>query len=157
MKTINFLLRLNKDFKMPTLIHLKYTELGTNVWNCKAFHDLNKSVFEKSDKLCFLTLSASRDRKPKWDKNRRAVWNSCEGGGGLHSVWGSGKCFAFQISSLCRSKAFSYSICLVIRIRSLSCCISSCKEREQHSRCYNCQQMEDICTITMHLQQWNAV
>lgn len=80
------------------------------------------------DNFFLPTLSASKDRKPKWERKSRAVWNSCEGGGGLQSVCGSGKRLDFQISSLCRSKAFSYSICLVIRIRSLSCWTSSCEE-----------------------------
>lgn len=97
-------------------------------------HSANQTDFlikNLSGKLCLSTLSASNDRKPKWERKRRAVWNSCEGGGGLQSVCGSGKRLDFQISSLCRSKAFSYSICFVIRIRSLSCWTSSWKEEDE--------------------------
>lgn len=105
---------------------MQYLILAQNV-----FHSFNTRDFlmkNPVDTFFLPTLSASRDRKPKWERKSRAVWNSCEGGGGLQSVCGSGKRLDFQISSLCRSKAFSYSICLVIRIRSLSCWTSSCKE-----------------------------
>lgn len=32
---------------------------------------------------------SSLERKPKWDKNKRAVWNSWQSVGGVHSVPGS--------------------------------------------------------------------
>lgn len=46
------------------------------------FHMRNKNKVCKCQQL---TLAASRDRKPKCERNSRAVWNSWQAGGGVHS------------------------------------------------------------------------
>lgn len=74
-----------------------------------------------------VTFNASRERNPKWERNRRAVWNSCAGGGGLHSVMGSGKLFFRHSSSLFWSMEFSKIICWDMPFLSFSCRSSSWK------------------------------
>jgi hypothetical protein len=55
-----------------------------------------------------LTLAASRERKPKCDRNSRAVWNSWQAGGGVHSGKGPSvslhhRCPAAISSTVCCS------------------------------------------------------
>lgn len=54
-----------------------------------------------------ITFNASKDKNPKCERKRRAVWNSWAGGGGLHSVTGSGKLLFCNASSLCCSRCIS--------------------------------------------------
>lgn len=74
-----------------------------------------------------ITFNASNERNPKWERNRRAVWNSCAGGGGLHSVIGSGKLFFRHSSSLLWSTEVSKTICWAMPFLSFSWRSSSWK------------------------------
>lgn len=74
-----------------------------------------------------ITFNASNERNPKWERNRRAVWNSCAGGGGLHSVMGSGKLFFRHSSSLLWSMEVSKTICWAMPFLSFSWRSSSWK------------------------------
>lgn len=74
-----------------------------------------------------ITFNASNERNPKWERNRRAVWNSCAAGGGLHSVTGSGKLFFRHSSSLLWSMEVSKTICWAMPFLSFSWRSSSWK------------------------------
>lgn len=75
-----------------------------------------------------ITFNASNERNPKWERNNRAVWNSCAGGGGLHSVMGSGKLFFCHSSSLLWSMEVSKTICWAMPFLSFSWRSSSWKK-----------------------------
>lgn len=77
----------------------------------------NKNTICKCQQL---TLTASRDRKPKCERNSRAVWNSWQAGGGVHS----GKGLSISLHNRCPA-AISSTVCCSTNRERWACSVAA--------------------------------